>query len=93
MLITLNQLQRIAIQNGYTIVPKEFLISYLEDYHGNLLKIGIIHYDYEKEISIKTFSIDAWTDSMNLNDEVVLRKDIAKWVNSFSKYQICLIKQ
>lgn len=93
MLITLNQLQRIAIQNGYTIVPKEFLINYLEHYRGKYLKVGIIHYNYEEEISIKTFNAEAWTDSMNLNDEVVLRKDIAKWVNSFSKYQICLIKQ
>lgn len=89
MLITLNQLQRIAIQNGYTIVPKEFLISYLEHFRGKFLSVGIIH--YEKEISVKTFSVEAWTDSMN--DEVVLRKDIDKWVNSFSKYQICLIKQ
>lgn len=91
MLITLNQLQRIAIQNGYTIVPKEFLISYLESFRGKFLSVGIIH--YEKEISVKTFSVETWTDSVNLNDEVVLRKDIAKWVNSFSKYQICLIKQ
>ena len=93
MLITLNQLQRIAIQNGYTIVPKEFLISYLEHFRGKFLSVGIIHYDYEKEISVKTFSVEAWTDSMNFNYEVVPRKGIAKWVNSFSKYQICLIKQ
>ena len=77
MLITLNQLQRIAIQNGYTIVPKEFLINYLEHYRGKYLKVGIIHYNFEEEISIKTFNAEAWTDSMNLNDVVVLRKDIA----------------
>lgn len=97
MFIALLQLERIIIKNGYAIVPKEWLIDFLKNYKGQQFRFGILHFNKEKNVvrhfTSDEFEVKAWGDPIYLNGEPVLRKDIGKWINTFSEYQICSVKQ
>lgn len=93
MFTGLLDLERTIVKNGYTIVPKELVVDILSKYYGNSLELGILHFNNLREFRMEEIRVTSWQGrSIKMENEVVEKKDLGKYLSSFSKYQIFTIK-
>lgn len=94
MFTGLLDLERTIIKNGYTIVPKELVVDILSKYYGSgSLELGILHFNNLREFRMEEIRVTSWRGySIKMENEVVEKKDLGKYLSSFSKYQIFTIK-
>lgn len=93
MFTGLSDLERTIVKNGYTIVPKELVVDILSKYYGSGLELGILHFNNLREFRMEEIRVTSWQrNSVKMENEVIEKRDLGRYLNSFSKYQIFTIK-
>lgn len=93
MFTGLLDLERTIVKNGYTVVPKELAVDILSRYYGSSLELGILHFNNLREFCMEEIKVASWKGySIKMGNEVVEKKNLDKYLSSFSKYQIFIIK-